>query len=86
MLKNLSILQEVLGIDLTKYIYIDTFKIWQIIHLIEKVHERNNLIEFALSFDENKYIELNKKIGFNLTNEEITLNANKLKNSILNSF
>lgn len=86
LLKNLSILQEVLGIDLTKYIYIDTFKIWQIIHLIETVHERNNLIEFALSFDENKYIELNKKVGFNLTDEEITLNANRLKNKVLNSF
>lgn len=85
LLKNLSILQEVLGIDLTKYIYIDTFKIWQIIHLIEKVHERNNLIEFALSFDENKYIELNKKVGFNLTDEEITLNANRLKDKVLNS-
>ena len=81
---SITVLSEVLKIDISKFIYIDTLKFWQVISLIERVHERQNLIEFVLSFDENKYIALNKKQGYNLTEEEIKIISNRLKNRVLN--
>lgn len=84
LLYSITVLSEVLKIDISKFIYIDTLKFWQVISLIERVHERQNLIEFVLSFDENKYIALNKKQGYNLTEEEIKIISNRLKNRVLN--
>ena len=84
LLYSITVLSEVLKIDISKFIYIDTLKFWQVISLIERVHESQNLIEFVLSFDENKYIALNKKQGYNLTEEEIKIISNRLKNRVLN--
>lgn len=84
LLYNLSVLEKILKIDLTKYIYIDTLKFWQVIHLMELTHEGALLVQFVTDFDPKKYIELNKKMKYNLTDDEIILISKKLKNRVLN--
>lgn len=84
LLYNLSVLEKILKIDLTKYIYIDTLKFWQVIHLMELTHEGALLIQFVTDFDPKKYIELNKKMKYSLTDNEIILISKKLKNRVLN--
>lgn len=84
LLYNLSVLEKILKIDLTKYIYTDTLKFWQVIHLMELTHKEALLIQFVTDFDPQKYIEFNKKMKYNLTDNEIILISKKLKNRVLN--
>ena len=73
-------INKMIGKDKTKYFYNDTLKVWYVIHLITIYHDRNSpKIDFLLDFDPAKYIELNQKYQYPVTDNEINLISNELK-------
>ena len=73
-------IKKITNIDITQYFYKDTLKLWYVIDLIAIYHNRNSpKIDFLLDFDPTKYIELNQKYKYPVTDDEINLISNELK-------
>lgn len=73
-------IKNITGIDITDYFYKDVLKLWYVIHLITISHNRNSpKIDFILDFDPSKYVELNQKYKYPVSDDEIILISNELK-------
>ena len=79
---SLNILKEVTGFDAFPYIHSNTLKLWHVIGLILRIHERTLFIDFFINYDVEKIIEANNK-NIIVTDEEIKNICNKLKNNHL---
>ena len=79
---SLNILKEVTGFDAFPYIHSNTLKLWHVIGLILRIHERTLFIDFFINYDVEKIIEANNQ-NIIVTDEEIKNICNKLKNNHL---
>lgn len=82
---TLNMLEIIANVDLSKYIYEDTLKLWQVIHTIELTHPESILLEFILNFDVEKYYTTNLEFGYNLTKNEVRYISNDLKDKVLHA-
>jgi hypothetical protein len=72
LIHNISQLEKVLNIDLKKYFFPEILKLWYVIDLIIKSYKHHSIkVDFIVNYDENKYIETNKKLKYPVTNQEI---------------
>jgi hypothetical protein len=78
----LNTLKETTGFDAFPYIHANTIKFWHVIGLILKVYPNTLFIDFFINFDLQKIIKMNSN-NKNVTNNEIELICNKLKNNHL---
>ncbi|MGV0931580.1 hypothetical protein ACTS95_14875 [Empedobacter brevis] len=85
LLDNLEIFSDVTKINLEKYFYTDTLKLWYVIKLILNTHQNSLRITFLIDFDIDKYIKQNKKLKYPVTDLEIKNISNLLRNSALYS-
>lgn len=78
----LNTLKETTGFDAFPYIHANTIKFWHVIGLILKVYPNTLFIDFFINFDLQKIIKMNSN-NKTVTNNEIELICNKLKNNHL---
>lgn len=79
---SLNTLKEVTGFDAFPFIHKNTIKFWHVINLILIVYPNTIFIDFLINFDLDKIIKANNNNNL-VTNEEIKIICNKLKNNHL---
>ncbi|MCK0203566.1 hypothetical protein MWN41_11130 [Ornithobacterium rhinotracheale] len=84
LLLGINQVEKITGVDIKKYFFEDTLKYWYVINLVLRSYNDIAVkIDFILDFKPNKYIELNKKLKYPVSDDEIILIANELKQQAL---
>ncbi len=80
LIASINQIEKVTGKDLKPYFYKDALKYWYVINLVVNSFEHTALkIDFILDFDPAKYIELNRKYKYPVSDDEIILISKELK-------
>lgn len=80
LLVSINQIEKITGLNIKPYFYEDALKYWYVINLVIQSHENTAVkIDFILDFAPAKYVELNQKYKYPLSDDEIILISNELK-------